>query len=241
MSNDQLKVVQDNPEAVKRRRFWSAFVALLCLTLAYAIGVFEGQVKKYSAESLLSTTQLELLSIQSELKKLRQLLSIAEKRSEIDRLATDNMRKKIAALRAEMAQQQEDITFYQQVMSGKKTQQRLKVDKVVIQPNLESNRYRYQLVLTQVGKRHPWVKGKADVAVVGLLKGKKASYSLKQLNDTLNNEWLPFKFRYFQKLEGELQIPAGFQPEYVQVRLTSEGRSSQVVEGQFSWNAIKGV
>ncbi len=241
MNQENFKVVKDNPEAQRRRRFWVTMVLALGLVGSYVLGVYDGKLKAARAERELSQNQGFLAQAEDALNVCRQSLSIATKRSEVDRLAVEKMRQQVADLRAEIANQQEDIAFYQNVMAGKKTKQSLKVEKIAVENALEPSRFRYQVVLAQVGKKHPWIKGNARVYVVGLNEGKKASFSLNHLNETMDQEVIPFRFRYFQKLEGELQIPDGFEPEYMQVRLQSEGRSPQVVEGQFSWSDIKGA
>ena len=48
-----------------------------------------------------------------------------------------------------------------------------------------------------------------------------------------NAPGVPYSFKYFQQVEGDFVLPAGFEPLRVSVRLTPQGGAT--VEQSFSW------
>jgi hypothetical protein len=44
-----------------------------------------------------------------------------------------------------------------------------------------------------------------------------------------------FRFRYFQNIDGELTVPAGFEPRQIKVVAQSSGRNRQRLEKKFDW------
>jgi hypothetical protein len=97
------------------------------------------------------------------------------------------------------------------------------------------NRYKFKLVLTQVGANQRFISGLAGVNVVGILDGKQKVYGLRDLSEDIQDYGIKYKFRYFQEISGELVLPKGFIPESVDIVLQSNGSKAKRIENNFPW------
>ena len=55
----------------------------------------------------------------------------------------------------------------------------------------------------------------------------------------VNKSGIPFKFRYFQNVDGEIVVPGGFVPEQIEVIAQSKGRKATRLEKRFDWNVLE--
>ena len=87
-------------------------------------------------------------------------------------------------------------------------------------------------VAQQQARKHPEVKGSLSAQVLGRRAGEEASYPLGELSKEFGGESVPLAFRYFQAVEGDLELPAGLVevPQEVETQLLPaelEARSRQ--------------
>ena len=55
------------------------------------------------------------------------------------------------------------------------------------------------------------------------------------LSDSMLKAPSQFRFRYFQEIIVEIELPQGFQPENVVVEARPDGKKAKTVEESFSW------
>jgi hypothetical protein len=79
------------------------------------------------------------------------------------------------------------------------------------------------------------LKGELSAEVFGLLGEEQVSYPLAELSDDFGNGVLQLRFRYFQSIEGELVLPAGFEPRGVSVVASSSTPRKAEVREQYPW------
>jgi hypothetical protein len=90
-------------------------------------------------------------------------------------------------------------------------------------------------VVQQETRKHELLKGELSAEVFGTLGEEPASYSLAELSDDIGGSALPLRFRYFQAIEGELILPAGFEPLGVSVVASSSTPRKAEVREQYPW------
>ena len=73
--------------------------------------------------------------------------------------------------------------------------------------------------------------------VIGKLGALHKSYAFGALTDQSQDE-LKFKFKYFQNFEGTLVLPAGFEPQSVEVEVRPRGKRLQPISQRFEWNSL---
>jgi hypothetical protein len=69
----------------------------------------------------------------------------------------------------------------------------------------------------------------------GLDSGEKKALSVATLTEDMDPDGARFKFRYFQDVSGELEMPPGFIPEQIEVIAESSGRKAMRLEKKFDW------
>jgi hypothetical protein len=87
----------------------------------------------------------------------------------------------------------------------------------------------------QSATRHNIVTGRVTFTIVGSELGQPKSYPLSVLSRQVDSETIPLRFKYFQNIEGELQLPQDFVPEGVELSVKSSGRNGFNIEQRYGW------
>jgi hypothetical protein len=98
--------------------------------------------------------------------------------------------------------------------------------------------YRYELILQQLAVKHRLLSGKVGLIVQGQSSGEAAELSLQQLSEHDSSAAQDFRFRYFQKLEGSIRLPEGFEPAAIKVTAATRGKGAARVEKRFEWPSV---
>ena len=130
-------------------------------------------------------------------------------------------------LQDRIAQLNEEINFYKGIMVPNAADQGLRIERLKFSSNVPG-RVRYSLLLTQVVDKHDYdyVQGGIRISVVGQEAGQEKSFNLSEL-DHGKEDTVEFRFRYFQRINGELMLPDGFEPREVMVVARSSGANAQ--------------
>lgn len=162
---------------------------------------------------------------------LRRQLIDAELSRAVDRQAATSLRSTIARLRDELAEQRDEAVLYRNMVSPKRGGPDLRVVDFEL-GRVEGNQaFRFYLLLTRPSDHAEVVRGTAQIEIRGTVatpRGRQQRVlSLPDLGSTLAYP-LPFRFRYFQSLAGDLVLPVDFEPTRVLVRLYQAGRRDPV-------------
>lgn len=224
------------------RWVWRLLV-LLGLTIASGgVGYFVGVEKNHDHQrQLLQSSQTlssQVAQLQSSNAHLNQRLIDLEKNHSIDQQALAQARDTIGQQDNRISQLKGDVAFYKNIMAPSSTETGLQVQKASIRAVPGDRRYAYQVVLTQVGDNHRYIHGVAAINLVGVHKGKRKILPLRDVDPSLKQLGLEFRFRYFQDFEGQLVLPEGFVPDQLQVIAKPHGSHSDQVEKAFRWQSI---
>jgi hypothetical protein len=88
------------------------------------------------------------------------------------------------------------------------------------------------LTLTQNLKKSALTEGSAEISVEGVHDGKVVTVPWRELTAPSGGE-LHFSFKYFQRLEGMLSLPAGLSPNRILVSASSSG--GERTQQAFAW------
>ena len=172
-------------------------------------------------------------SLQAENNDLREHAVVLERSTQVDRRAYAEMTRNLDALQDEIMELKEEVSFYRNIVSPVEGAQGLRIQSLTISPGAGPGIHRYRLVLTQVIQHSAPVDGEAQLRVEGF-EGKTAkSLSLAELNGGAAS--VPFHFRYFQTLEGDLRLPDGFVPSRVVVEVRPADKNAKTVTETFPW------
>ncbi len=220
-------------------KFWRRLLLLiLVVTLAgasYLFGRFE--VMEAQAQAITERDQLikDLNAANQNATSYNQRVLMLEKGGEVDRRSTEGLRQNMVDLRTQIATLQEEVAFYKGIMAPSSRKHDLRIQKIEFEKTLEDRRFRFKVVVTQVGTNQTYISGLAAVNVTGVINGKQKVYGLRDLSDEVQDYGIKFKFRYFQEISGELVLPEGFTPESVEVVLQSKGTKAGRITQTTPW------
>jgi len=202
---------------------------------SYYFGVNQGMAGQEKALADVARMSGELLQSQGQVTELEQQLANIQVGAEVDRQSNEDVRKEVIALKEELAQLKEDNSFYRNLMAPTRNQQGLTFGAVEISDSDKIRTFRYKVVMQQLATNHQLLNGSLKFTVFGKLNQLETSYELHQLSKQVSAETVKLRFKYFQTVEGQLQLPEGFEPERIEIVAKSTGRSAVTVEKRFGW------
>ncbi len=222
------------------RRF--VLVCLLVLGIgASAIGGFMfGYSNTLRSQQSEQATQQELseqlIGTETENSELRRQVAILDRSSVMDQRATEEVQTTIIGLRDRVAQLEQDIVYYRQVVSAETEDTGLIISQLDIDATRESNRYRYKLVLRQQdADGDTSLIGHVNINLVGSQGEEQQILSLRDLSAEQDQLNIRLRFKYFQNIEGELVLPDNFVPDRLQVAAVSVEPVEKSINQNFSW------
>ena len=222
------------------RRF--LLVSLLVLGVgASAVGGFMyGYMNTMRSQQSEQATQQEvsgqLITAESENSELRRQVAILDRSSVMDQLATEEVQETILGLRDRVAQLEQDIVYYRQVVSAETEDTGLIISQLDIDATREADRYRYKLVLRQQdADGDTFLTGHVNINLVGSQGDEQQVLSLRDLSAEQDQLDIRLRFKYFQNIEGELVLPENFVPDRLQVAAVSVEPVEKSVNQNFSW------
>lgn len=231
----RMKVVPDRP----RLTFWLRTAAVVFVVSAVSgawwLGRWQGE--RDGAEALRERVVLreQLAKLQETDASLRAQLTILEQEVALDRETMGSLQRTILSLREMNSQAQQDVLFYKQIMSPDNDETGLVIGQLDLRETGTPGEVRYRIELKQQGSNDQQLEGHVNVNVLGVQNGMEVSLPLRTLNSSVEVLDIGLQFRYFQNLEGVMQLPAGFQPQKVQILATSRAPSQKTVQQSFGW------
>ncbi|OED42830.1 hypothetical protein ACH42_11635 [Endozoicomonas sp. (ex Bugula neritina AB1)] len=219
--NGKLKVIRHDPARDRRLK-------IILFVLIVVLGVVAYWYGGNSANQVSNQLQLENLSLedrveilQKDNKRLRQQVTVLESAGRVDREAINNVRVLVRQLEEEKEQLNKDLTFYKSVMAPEDLEPGIRIAGLDLIAGSAQNTYKIRLVISQVARLNPFLKGQLSVSLSGQRNDKSETISLHKLAG-LKESTTALGFRYFQALPDnrgflEFQLPEGFQPDSINV------------------------
>jgi len=171
--------------------------------------------------------------------ELRDRVALLDRSTQMDQQAYQDVNSNLRALQEEVLELREEVAFYRGIVSPQEAASGLRIERIELENTGTSERlFHYQLVLTQVLKNQRNASGTVSFSVQGTQNGKPRTFDLGDVSvQKLRSQ--SFKFRYFQKIEGDVMLPEEFIPRSIEVTI-NHGRNKNISKA-FNWDAaIKG-
>lgn len=195
---------------------WMAWRAEPALT---ALRVEHGELLKVHAEA------------RAELEAAKQQVATLSRSEQISRAANVDVQETLAERDEEIAALRADVAFYERLVGATGQRRGLSVHAAEFRPEAGGS-WRYTLTLTQNLNRGAISTGRLRFAVEGVAGGALKTIDWDTLRQADNAPGQAYSFRYFQKLDGSIVLPAGFTPQRVLVTLEGGGGP---VEASLPW------
>jgi hypothetical protein len=157
----------------------------------------------------------------------RARLAVAERSAQVAQAANEALQETLREREQEVSALRADLGFYQRLVGGS-DRRTLGVHTIALEPMPGGRAFGFKVTLTQNLKKSALTEGTASLAVEGVRDGRALTVPWADLGD---GKELRFAFKYFQRLEGNLTLPGGFEPSRILVTATSSGgeRAEQAV------------
>lgn len=206
-----------------RRR--SVAIGLVLGLIVLLVGVFEwGRYRSGYSKLAELQHRRELAAtierLETDNEALRQAVAAAELARDVDKKAYADVEKNLADLQAQVLKHREELTFYRGIVSPEDGIGGLRIQRFQVLPGGADQHYRLRLVLVQSMRQDAFVSGAVSVEIEGVQDNKPLILPLAQaVSDGAAQSQLPFRFRYFQNIEQDIVLPAGFDPRAVTVEV----------------------
>jgi uncharacterized protein DUF6776 len=216
-------------------------VAGLIVIAALSAGLFElGQIRggfnreRASQEQALQTQQIQEFDRQNQL--LRERVALLEESGRIDREAATQLTTTLEAQDREIGDLRQELAFYRGIISPADGRAGLRLQGVSLAPQAGGT-LSYELVLVQALRHDRNQTGQVRISISGTDAAGPRTLALQDLTAEADAS-IPYTFRYFLKLTGELRLPEGFDPEEVRVTLDPSASGQPNVEQSFGWTEL---
>ena len=225
-------------KAIVRREYllhtilWRGLLAL-CIVGSLILAFYLGRGSQDSA----------LLPYDDGADRLHAQLVELETRLLVDGQTISELREELTLSRGGIDELERELAFYRSVLAPEEQSAGVILRTPVFRSLGVPGLWRYQLVAQQGGQTRSSgktvYKGELQVTFVGVERGIPQRYTLSELDGQLAADTLNLSFRYFQRREGELALPPGFEPERVELQFAMAKPTSQLIDASFAWEEIR--
>lgn len=203
--------------------------------LSYWLGGLFGELNSQQLKAENADLKQQLATVHASWQETSQQLANISTGAEIDRQAVNEVRAVISEHKQTINELNEEITFYKGLMAPTERERGLGIRSWELYPLSEPRRFQFKLILQQLALKHSMLKGVVRVNIVGKRNGVAETLSLDILSKEVDKSAIKLRFKYFQYVEGKLQLPVNFVPELIDIVATATTPKKVTVEKRFSW------
>lgn len=162
-------------------------------------------------------------------------LAALRTRSEVDRQSLELVRREMVAQKQYVTELEEDLRFYRSLMSPDSAPGQVQVREPEISTAATEGHYTFRIVIHQEAVKHQLIHGELVAGLEGELDGKAATHIFAGKSAPGAGDWPAVKFRYFQEFTGSFELPEGFEPTKVFVKVKVNKPRKLDVREEFTW------
>ena len=177
----------------------------------------------------------ELDTLKQRLDRSQAREAVVAREADVLRQANRLLREQESQRQAELNTLQSELDFYRRLAGTGGAQSGLDVYRAELLSTASDRVFQFVLTLTQNIRRAAIISGRARFDVEGTLEDRAATLRWSQIG---GDEPEPsFRFKYFQQIEGYLNLPADFKPLRLVITLDAKG-SRGAVQRSYDWNVL---
>ena len=177
-------------------------------------------------------TPAQVRAQQRRIESLEQQVATLSRSDQISRDANRDLQATLSERDEEIAGLRADVAFYERFVGATAQRRGLSVHELTLQPQ-DEQAWHFTATLTQNLNRGAVNAGRLLVSVEGTEAGRLRRLAWSDLRQQPNAPGVPYSFKYFQQVEGDLLLPPGFKPVRVIARVVPQGGAA--VEQSFPW------
>jgi len=210
-------------------------ILALALYIVYEYGRFNAGYDRLAAAQQRTELEVEIERLTKSNRELRTQLA------ELDTIRIGRAREQaevtrtIGDLQAQVARQTQELAFYRGIVAQGATAVGVKVQQVHITTGTKAQHFMMHFSLVRTVRPDSVAIGSIALSVDGAAAdGKPLTLDLPALTPSKQKE-LPFNFRYFENLDQDVVLPAGFKPEKMSVEVRSNKKDVAPASQSFPW------
>jgi hypothetical protein len=234
----------ETPEATGSRQHgvWTG-LSLGAVVISLAAGAFWGGfvlgARSLGTESIqaLQDLQRERAAQTAELVGLRQVSIACERTQRIDQERDRSVQEQLKAAQDErLALASEVSSLKRLIRAGGRSV--VAVQGLRLATGEAQREFRYRFTVSQLIEDVGQTSGSIDIKLTGTQNGKDKTLTLKQLKGSQPTK-LAMRFDHFQTFEGQLVLPAGFEPRALTVAINPKGDNLIASSETFPWQVTE--
>ena len=179
--------------------------------------------EKSQSELQLGQLKTRVTSLEQENLELKAHKLRTSQQIEIEQTTQKDLAKSLQTLQEESATLREDNAFFRNLLSPDQGPGPVSIYHFKVERNpVLAGEYRYRLLLLKTGKREQEFVGGVQFLVTGEQAAKKVAYTYPEVAPG-KPQTIKVNFKYYQRLEGAFQLPAGLSPKSIQIRVFEAG------------------
>ena len=198
----------------------------------YQLGLYNAGFNRHDADEKQMQLEQHVADLQLEKANLRDQVALASRSQQVDKQAYQQVNDNLKSLQQEILELREEVSFYRGIVSPMESSAGIRINRFKVEQTGAENIFHYNMVLTQVLKNDRSVRGKVKLFINGIQNGKPKKLKFKQVSGA-KSAYLEFKFRYFQKFEGDIVLPKDFSPLQVLVEVNPHKRKK--INSTYQW------
>ena len=218
---------------------WLVVTGFLAASLLLGLGFWLGSAAVYSGYGIdpghYRAQAAELLQANARLEALQRELDMAQVRHDVDRESLELVRRELAQQNERIASLEEGVRFYRGLMAPGELSEGFSLRGVELVARGAPGRFGFRIVVQQEASEHALLRGELYAEVIGRQDGETRVLPLAELSDELDSGVIPLRFRYFQAVEGNLQLPEGFLPDAISVVAAIQSPQLAEASEKYPW------
>jgi len=226
------------PSGVWYRR--AAFLLLLAMSVVVSVwyafdrGRVSAGFNRIEARQRIEQQEQKITALEERRAALREKVAVLERSGQIDRTSVVEMKKQLKEFQRERLEQEEELAFLRSIVSTETKKPGLRIQGFQLESAGEARSYAYQFTVSQVLRNIGLATGRIWITIDGFQAGKLRSLPLQEVT-AATTESVKMRFRYFQNIEGLIQLPQGFSPESFNVEVKPANKKLAPVAENFKW------
>lgn len=197
---------------------------------SYNYGLSMAGFESSAAAQTRDALKQEIARLTGENQELREALARAQRTLQMDQTAYQDLERSLKNSAQEIVKLREELNFYRNIISPVDKKAGLRIQSLSIEPAGPANLFRYRLVLVQALKHERTIYGSASFEITGIQAGEETVLKYPRPQDKAIN----VNLKYFQDIEGKIELPKNFKPRQIRVNVTTAGGSEAVAE-TYAW------
>ncbi len=233
----------ETPKIVQPKRrpayLWVLILAILVTAvlfgwqavLDYKQQFFAGQ---HDLQGLYNKQLKKIASLERERTILRGQVAALERAAQIDQVATRQVTKELKQKQSQWQAMEEELNFLRHLASGKGETDALYIQGFRLANGASSGGYTFKFTVSQMLQKAEYAEGWLHMQIIGGSAAVQKSLTLKDVSaDKLDR--IKIRFRHFQDIEGVLQLPEGFNPKSILIKVEPISKRLSPFKKQFNW------